>query len=216
MTRPDISEPLGFDPPLEDWPDAGVYQVRVRIRRGARIVVGRLGRFVFPAGVYVYTGRAPRGLRARVLRYVNGSSRQHWHIDYLLAHRRVHLERVSLASPDPEAECAINQATGVDAVAKVPGFGASECRWGCPAHLWFVSEVPHQAESIELPLPRERNRGQKCGRDEKEMRRGGKDDDQSSSGVIIVMTASASSPGPKCALSVTSSVLPGACKNSTL
>ena len=129
-----------LDPPLEEWPDAGVYQLWVRLCSRARVTVGQLGRFVCPAGAYVYTGRAARGLRARVARHVNGADRMHWHIDYLLAHRRVRVERVVLVSPDPEAECAVNQATGVDAVAVVPGFGASDCRDGCPTHLWLVPQ----------------------------------------------------------------------------
>jgi Uri superfamily endonuclease len=123
-----------------------------------RVRVGRLGTFRFPAGLYVYTGRAARGLRARVLRHLRwcqGRPRRpyhppsthgrdgrttppkHWHIDYLLARREVHVERVVLASPDPGDECAVNQA--VPGMAVVPGFGASDCRECCRAHLRRVA-----------------------------------------------------------------------------
>jgi Uri superfamily endonuclease len=131
-----------------------------------RVQVGRLGMFRFPAGTYVYTGRAARGLRARVRRHLrgchgrtgreasgctHGRSRRagtrgtgqdrvpakFWHIDYLLARREVHVERVVLASPDPGNECAVNQT--VRGTAVVAGFGASDCRQRCRAHLRRVA-----------------------------------------------------------------------------
>jgi len=131
-----------------------------------RVRVGRLGTFRFPPGTYVYTGRAARGLQARVRRHVrwchgragreasgctHGRSRRagtrgtrqerarpkFWHIDYLLARREVHVERVVLASPDPGNECAVNQT--VRGMAVVPGFGASDCRQRCRAHLRRVA-----------------------------------------------------------------------------
>ena len=101
-----------FDPPFEDWPDAGAYQLWIRLCRDARVTVGRLGRLLFPAGVYVYTGRASRALRARVLRHIEGGKNKHWHIDYLLAHQQAQVLRVGFASVDPEAECELNQSIG--------------------------------------------------------------------------------------------------------
>ncbi len=125
-----------LDPPLETWPEAGVYQVWLRVGTDLRVTVGKLGRFRFRAGTYVYTGRASRGLRARVLRHVQGEGRKHWHIDYLLAHRHVRIERVVLASFDPEMECSVNKSAGETGLWVAPGFGASDCRDGCMAHLW--------------------------------------------------------------------------------
>jgi len=125
-------------PPLEDWPEAGVYQLWVRLSRNTRITVGRLGRFVFPAGIYVYTGRASRVLRARVLRHARGKSKRHWHIDYLLAHPHTSLHRVVLASIDPDDECAVNRSFASRRGCVAPGFGASDCREGCASHLFLV------------------------------------------------------------------------------
>jgi Uri superfamily endonuclease len=127
-----------FTPALDTWPDAGVYQLRIRLRRTVILRVGGLGRVRFAAGTYIYTGRAARGLRARVLHHVRGSRCRHWHIDYLLANPAAHVVRVVLASAKPDDECRVNAATGCDAVAAVPGFGASDCRSGCPAHLWHL------------------------------------------------------------------------------
>lgn len=126
------------DPPLANWPDDGVYQLWLWVSVTIRVRVGRLGVFRFPAGTYVYTGRAARGLRARVRRHIRGARYQHWHIDYLLARREVRLERVTLAAADARDECAVNQATRGTVV--VPGFGASDCRQRCRAHLRRVTD----------------------------------------------------------------------------
>jgi len=134
MTTPSIEDA----PPLEDWPEAGVYQLWIRLTRDARITVGRLGRFVFPAGMYVYTGRASRVLRARVLRHARGGSKKHWHIDYLLGHRYARLFRVVLVSDNPDEECSASRAITSQRECIAPGFGASDCREGCASHLFLV------------------------------------------------------------------------------
>ena len=149
-----------FDPPLEDWPDAGVYQLWIRVRRDISLTVGRLGHFVFPTGVHVYTGRASRGLIARVTRHTGRTERKHWHIDYLLAHPQANLERVTLSSSDPGAECVVNKAGGAVGTCVARGFGASDCRERCQAHLWLV-DGNAASSRIELSLRRGRNRGQK-------------------------------------------------------
>jgi Uri superfamily endonuclease len=127
-----------FTPALDAWPDAGVYQLRIRLHRAVVLRVGSLGRVRFAAGTYIYTGRAARGLRARVLRHVRGGRCQHWHIDYLLSSQAARVVRVALASTNPDDECRVNTATGRGAMAVAPRFGASDCRNGCPAHLWLV------------------------------------------------------------------------------
>ena len=127
-----------FTPALDAWPDAGVYQLWIRLRRPVVLRAGSLGQVRLAAGMYIYTGRASRGLWARVLRHVRGRRRCHWHIDYLLVSSVARIERVVLASTDPEDECRVNAATGRGAMAVAPRFGASDCRSGCPAHLWLV------------------------------------------------------------------------------
>ncbi|MBI4757351.1 MAG: GIY-YIG nuclease family protein [Betaproteobacteria bacterium] len=107
------------------------YQLFIEVARGLEVLqVGRLGRFDFPAGLYVYTGSARRALEARIRRHVEGAARKHWHIDYLLAVPGVRVVRV-LYHDQPE--CAVNAATPGSVV--VPRFGASDCRAGCGSHL---------------------------------------------------------------------------------
>ena len=116
-----------FTPALDAWPDAGVYQLWIELRRPVKVSVGALGVIHFAKGMYIYTGRAARGLRARVLRHTRGAVRQHWHIDYLLAQRNARVERVILASTDPDDECRVNCAA-----AERSGCGARIRRLGLP------------------------------------------------------------------------------------
>jgi len=52
-----------------------------------RIEIGKLGRFAFDAGFYVYVGSAfgPGGLKARLQRHLRTDKPLHWHIDLLSA-----------------------------------------------------------------------------------------------------------------------------------
>jgi Uri superfamily endonuclease len=138
MKRVTLKREPVFTPAWERWPDVGVYQLWIRLRRTVVLRVGRLGRIPLAAGVYIYTGRASRSLRARVLRHVRGAQCRHWHLDYLLGSPAAHIERVGLASRDAPDECRVNATAGRSAVAAMPRFGASDCRTGCPTHLWRV------------------------------------------------------------------------------
>ncbi|MEI8045485.1 MAG: GIY-YIG nuclease family protein [Verrucomicrobiota bacterium] len=110
------------------------YQLHIQLTRPVTITVGRLGKFQFPAGQYIYTGSAKRNLEARIKRHLSKHKKLRWHIDYLLTHRDV---RVSQVQRSAAAECAWNQKTCGKII--VPGFGASDCRHGCGSHLKLVS-----------------------------------------------------------------------------
>ena len=109
------------------------YQLAITLAAPARIVVGRLGAFDFPAGRYLYTGSARRHLEARIARHLSRDKRLHWHIDYLLAEPAAEVTRVERF---PEPECEVNRGTAGEVI--VPGFGASDCRAGCGSHLKFL------------------------------------------------------------------------------
>ncbi|MDG6902673.1 MAG: GIY-YIG nuclease family protein [Nitrososphaerota archaeon] len=64
--------------------DSGLYQLVIRLKRKQSIGVGRLGRFAFPSGYYVYTGSARRGLESRIARHLRKEKRLRWHVDYVL------------------------------------------------------------------------------------------------------------------------------------
>lgn len=110
------------------------------LRKAVRI--GKLGQLLLRPGYYVYIGSAfgPGGLEARIAHHRNGSSRPHWHIDYLRgilqveeiwythdAERREHLWSDILTAMKGSST-------------PIPGFGASDCR--CISHLQYFGSRP--------------------------------------------------------------------------
>jgi len=116
------------------YPDALyiTYQLLIEVARPVRVIVGRFGKFAFPAGRYVYTGSARRNFEARIARHLRPEKTLRWHIDYLLAARGVRVVDVRRYVED---ECMINRAT--PGSVPIPGFGASDCRAGCGSHLKY-------------------------------------------------------------------------------
>jgi Uri superfamily endonuclease len=118
----------------------GAYVLYLDIELPLTLHVGSLGSRVFPAGRYAYVGSARRGIAARVLRHkrlaAEKEGKLHWHIDYLLIHRHTKLSgEVAL---EKEIECRVSKriAAMSGVTVPVPGFGASDCRTGCRAHLY--------------------------------------------------------------------------------
>ncbi len=109
------------------------YQLMIRLHEGARIRVGRLGKFDFTAGCYVYTGSARRNLESRIARHLRREKKLRWHIDYLLNHPAAEVTDVRVFTAP---ECRVNQQA--PGIIPVPGFGASDCRRGCKSHLKYI------------------------------------------------------------------------------
>jgi Uri superfamily endonuclease len=131
------------------------------------LVIGQLGQFDFPAGFYIYLGSAggPGGIRGRLGRHFESGSVHHWHIDFLKIVSKIRGYGFLIDEKDqdslPPKECVWSQAlAGCPGVSiPVPGFGASDCHLGCPAHLiWFLgsendiryllTSVPHHPSVI--------------------------------------------------------------------
>jgi len=128
---PAVTEPTTLPP-------TGLYQLWIELARPISLRVGRLARFRFQAGWYVYTGSAKRNLPARVARHRRRSKTLRWHIDYLLASPHAHIRRVLTRPWRAGGECRWHRTTAraPRATIPVPGFGSSDCR--CPAHLVFI------------------------------------------------------------------------------
>jgi len=128
----------------------GGYALELHLNGVASVQVGRMGLCRFPPGCYLYLGsaRGPGGLRARLLRHLRptGAIRLHWHIDYLrLLAPVTALAWLSETAGAPLAlECCWSQALAALPMAfiPVPGFGAADCRSGCPAHLVGLNVPP--------------------------------------------------------------------------
>ncbi len=128
------------------FPDRGAYCLLIHLKADREVTIGRLGRFHFAEGYYLYYGSALRGLAARIARHQRRAKKLHWHIDYLLA---LPAAQVVAAIPYPSAsgerqECKLNQAMQRWPGMTIPvrGFGSSDCTSGCPAHLTYVEKNP--------------------------------------------------------------------------
>jgi len=119
---------------------AGVYILHLKIKNFQNLRVGKLGKYCFQPGEYLYVGSAqgPGGLKARLGRHLLGYGRRHWHIDWLRPASSIsgyfYLETLE------HIECAWSQflIQELEASIPAPGFGASDCRSkgnSCAAHL---------------------------------------------------------------------------------
>ncbi len=128
--------------PKESKRSGGAYLLHLKLRGPARVRIGALGERLIPPGNYVYVGSARNGIERRVARHERlaqtKAGKTRWHIDRMLVHPQCELRRTQ-AIPGAE-ECAVSQkiARQAGVVVPVPGFGASDCRSGCPAHLYRV------------------------------------------------------------------------------
>ena len=121
--------------------DSGRYCLIIRLDRRVQLKVGRLGPVEFRPGIYVYTGSAAGGLRARVARHQRKHKRKHWHIDHLLASQHASITTLILVTDMKMSECEINQRVMRLAGGNIPAFGSSDCPSGCGSHLaYFGSE----------------------------------------------------------------------------
>ena len=121
----------------------GSYTLVLHATQPSSLMVGKAGRLEVWPGYYVYTGSAfgPGGLRARLARHLRGPLKLYWHIDYL-RQVTVPLETwVVLGGENHEHAWARALIQLPYASLPMPGFGASDCR--CPAHLIYLSNLPH-------------------------------------------------------------------------
>jgi Uri superfamily endonuclease len=121
--------------------NSGAYQLYIRVNRKVRLKIGALGSFIFPTGIYVYTGSAMKNLTQRVERHKSKTNKKiRWHIDYLLASPAVEIIDVKIYYSKLSRECYYNQKIlkMKNAFIPAPGFGSSDCK-DCPAHLVGIS-----------------------------------------------------------------------------
>ena len=118
--------------------NSGLYQLHISLSDMETIEVGRLGRFSFPKGKYIYTGSAKRGLNARIDRHKRSGKNLHWHIDYLLEAMSAKITSVDIFEFQDGSECALNQSVNGQHI--VNGFGSSDCRNGCKSHLVYIGK----------------------------------------------------------------------------
>ena len=118
----------------------GIYHLLIYLSQDAAVEVGKLGKFHFPAGYYVYTGSALGGLEARIARHRRSEKRLHWHIDYLL--QLGDIVDVITHHTTERLECHFSRKILALPNSSIPAkhFGSSDC--GCPSHLVYFKEKP--------------------------------------------------------------------------
>lgn len=146
-------------------PDPGSYALEVYLSQPIRLQVGCLGEFDFPAGHYIYLGsaRGPGGLRARLSRHLRQKTifKLHWHIDHLCQFAApnavCYLPRPNQTQDDEPLECLwslfFHQLPGC--LVPSHGFGSSDCRLGCPAHLYLIENPPRKSVLADADLRRQ-------------------------------------------------------------
>ncbi len=129
----------------------GTYALLLRLDPEADIQVGKLGRFHFPRGWYVYVGsaRGAGGLAARVRHHWGSAMPAHWHIDFLRRLARPIDIWWEIGSARRECEWAGTIGRSEGALLIAPGFGATDC--SCISHLWYFRLRPDAM--IEPILP---------------------------------------------------------------
>lgn len=115
----------------------GAYLLLFGLDEALELGVGRLGPVILPPGWLVYVGSAmgPGGLHARLERHLRPDKRLHWHIDYLTAVCPPVGWEVEVSEGRQECCCVRRLLALPGAYAPVSGFGNSDCREGCAAHL---------------------------------------------------------------------------------
>ena len=134
----------------------GAYALMIELEECRTIKIGKAGSASFPRGYYVYIGSAlgntATSLGWRLARYGVIPPKKKWHIDYLLADTSAKMRRIKYAKTVDRLECKISLVISSKEWAEVPmsGFGASDCREGCPAHLYRVNLNTLDALSREI------------------------------------------------------------------
>jgi len=115
----------------------GTYIAVFHLSERRRIRVGRLGRFRFDPGLYLYAGSARKNLDARIERHSQKDKPLRWHIDYLSVHAR--MIGAMLVPDGYVAECELTAGLAGLYELAVPDFGSSDCR--CGGHLFYTPEL---------------------------------------------------------------------------
>jgi histidyl-tRNA synthetase len=136
-------------------PGGGAYILVLNIKQNMKLSIGVLGVHTLKRGTYLYIGSAKSGIGGRVRRHIRLSSTKSdggkWHIDNILKNSLAEVA-AALAFPGAE-ECAVSAVLASDERTDVPvaGFGSSDCRCGCPAHLYrFCAGIPADPREIEM------------------------------------------------------------------
>ncbi|MBI5427570.1 MAG: GIY-YIG nuclease family protein [Nitrospinae bacterium] len=139
-----LADSLGgiFLQPGERAPASGAYALVLRVEKRIRARTGSHGLLVFGPGLYLYAGRAARGLPSRLARHLRRNKPVRWHIDRLTNRREAEVQDIIVIPDKPGLECEIVRVClrRAPAWVPIPHFGNGDCREGCPSHLLRFEE----------------------------------------------------------------------------
>ncbi|MBE2279193.1 MAG: GIY-YIG nuclease family protein [Ignavibacteriaceae bacterium] len=115
----------------------GIYICIFKLDFEQDINVGKMGLHFFKKGFYLYVGSAfgGGGLKARILRHSEKSTKIHWHIDYLKSLSSFVGCYIKLTDLTEEHKTASHLSELFEIPVK--GFGSSDCK--CSTHLFYQS-----------------------------------------------------------------------------
>ncbi|MEJ2272111.1 MAG: GIY-YIG nuclease family protein [Candidatus Bathyarchaeota archaeon] len=125
----------------------GIYALVIFLSKEITLEIGKLGNHQFPRGYYIYTGSAlgkgSTSLKNRLTRHLRKEKQRFWHIDYLLANENTSIKMIIVAQTIEKKECLLNKflLSLEETVVQLKGFGSSDCRNKCSAHLSFFPEL---------------------------------------------------------------------------
>jgi Uri superfamily endonuclease len=120
----------------------GAYILHLDLRKAVKLKISTLGKRILPPARYAYVGSARSGLLARTARHKRlartKAGKIHWHIDHLLTHSDCRLTGVEIFPGVEECDVSRDLSRHKGIEVPVPGFGSSDCRSGCRAHLYRI------------------------------------------------------------------------------
>ncbi len=142
----------------------GTYALFFWLDEPLTVSAGRLGAVTLPAGWLAYAGSAlgPGGLHARLRRHLAPTKREHWHIDALTTRIRPTFWLALADGERRECDWAQRLAAHPRASIPAPGFGSSDCKRGCRAHL-IALDGALTLEEIAAWLLRKQNADERGG-----------------------------------------------------
>ena len=117
----------------------GNYILVMSLEKTTNQIIPKFGNVRLLPGYYFYCGSAhgSGGLKSRITRHLNSNSKLFWHIDYI-KYLMDFLE-VWYQIQSEKNECSFSHffSKQENAVIAIQGFGASDCKNMCNAHLWM-------------------------------------------------------------------------------
>lgn len=111
-----------------------LYAIFLNVPKSQEITIGKLGRFYFPKGMYIYVGSGKKNIGARIQRHLQIEKKLRWHFDYLRPFGKI-TKIITYEKYIGECELAEKLRKEYDGDFLIHRFGSSDCR--CPSHLIY-------------------------------------------------------------------------------